>query len=248
MNFIKMNGCGNDFVVIDNRNNPVTFSTREIIELADYKRAIGFDQLLIIEKSNKADIAMRIFNNDGSEVDACGNGTRCVAKLVMDQLNIQQINIATKNRIVNCVKDGELICVNMGKAKVIEDNMSFNQFSGQLIDIGNPHVVIELEELTQDIVLNYGPKIECDSRFLNKTNVNFVHILNSQLVELRTWERGAGATLGCGSGACASFYALHKKLAPIVTVRQLGGELRLTLRTDEVYMTGDAKICYYGKI
>lgn len=243
-----MNGCGNDFMVIDNRINPRDFSKQQIIELADYKRSVGFDQLLLIENSDKADIAMRIFNNDGSEIEACGNGTRCVAKLVMDQLGAEHLSIATSLRILKCTREDDLISVNMGAAKIIEENLQFEHFSGELVDMGNPHVVIVVPEIKEQIVLNEGPKIEYDARFPKKANVNFARIVNPQLVELRTWERGAGATLSCGSGACASFYALHKKLAPIVTIKQLGGELKLKLVDNEICLIGDAKICYYGNL
>jgi len=211
-----MHGCGNDFVIIDNRVEKLNLLPNQIIELADYKESIGFDQLLLIEDSDVADVAIRIFNNDGSEVNACGNGSRCVAELILDK---PVVTIATKERILNAHRQNDLISINMGKAQIIQENMHFGELEGMFIDLGNPHVVINIakggwtkgNKLDNIDIAKFGAMIENDPCFPNKTNVNFVQVVNSSLVHLRTWERGAGATKACGSGACASFYALHKQ-------------------------------------
>lgn len=253
MKFTKMHGCGNDFIVIDNRNEAINLSTQQIIQLADYKKSIGFDQLLLIEDSKQADIAIRIFNNDGSEVNACGNGSRCVAKLILEQTKSANITIATKERILTAGLIDGLVSINMGRAKIIQENMIFDKLKGSLIEIGNPHVVINVtdgkwQKLNEIELSLHGAKIENDIRFPNKVNVNFVDILNRNLVELRTWERGAGATLACGSGACASFYLLHKTglIEGKAVIRQAGGDLNLSLVNEEILMAGEAKTSYRG--
>ena len=256
--FTKMHGCGNDFMVIDNRTNSINLSNSQIIELADYKKSVGFDQLLLIENSKQADISIRIFNRDGSEINACGNGSRCVAKLILKELESSNITIATKERVLTAgLKDG-LIFVNMGKAKIIQENMLFGDIKGSLVDIGNPHIIVNIDgggwtngqNLDSIDLAKYGSIIENDSRFPNKVNVNFVSIINRNLVKLRTWERGAGATLACGSGASTSFYLLYINglIDSSSVIKQAGGNLNISIVNEEILMAGEAQISYRGII
>ena len=248
INFIKMHGCGNDFLIIDNRDQEVVLNASQIIQLSDYKKSIGFDQLLLIENSKAADVAIRIFNSDGSEVAACGNGSRCVAKLILEESQKDNITIATKNRILEAKRQTNLVAINMGKAEIIQKDIKFLDLVGTFIEIGNPHVVVSTEDLENFNVLKHGPLIENDARFPNKVNVNFVQVVNKDLVYLRTWERGAGATLACGSGACASFYFLYNKGAinKEIVVKQMGGEVIISIEDDNILMAGDAQISYRG--
>lgn len=248
INFIKMHGCGNDFLIIDTRNQDLSLKKDQIVKLADYKQSIGFDQLLLIEKSNIADVGIKIFNNDGSEVSACGNGSRCVAKLILEGSNKESITIATDDRVLSAKYQGDLIAINMGKAELAPKDIQFSDFTGSFVEIGNPHVVVNAESLDDLDILKHGPLIENDSRFFNKVNVNFVEIINEHSIKLRTWERGAGATLACGSGACASFYCLYSKnlVGDKLVVRQLGGEVIISIENEDVLMAGAAEISYRG--
>lgn len=254
INFIKMHGCGNDFLVIDLRDgiSQDIFTSSRIIELADYKKSIGFDQLLLIEDSKAADIAVKIFNNDGTEVEACGNGSRCVASLFLKDKS--SLTIATKNRILTAKLHNDLVAINMGEAKIVKELYQFDQLHGHFVDVGNPHIIIDVTNFTLEeidhLFNTYGPLIENDSRFPNKVNVNFVRIIDRNNIYLRTWERGAGATLACGTGACASFALLNSKniINNIATVKQAGGDLVIAIENDQIMMAGETKISYQGTI
>lgn len=247
LSFTKMHGCGNDFMLIDMRKQFIEISAEKIKELADYKRSVGFDQLLLIESSDVADISMRIFNNDGIEVSACGNGSRCVAKLILNPLKTTA-TIATSNRILVAKILKDMIAINMGKAEIIEENIIFGEISGSLVDVGNPHIIIN--NTTNIDVLKYGPIIETDYRFPNKVNVNFARILDRKTVVLSTWERGAGATLSCGTGACATFFYFYQKnlIDKEAVIKQKGGNLSMSIEKDQIFMAGEAHISYKGTI
>ncbi|MEK6733615.1 MAG: diaminopimelate epimerase [Pseudomonadota bacterium] len=246
MKFVKMNAYGNDFMIIDMRDQDIHLDSNKIRDLADYKRSVGFDQLLTIEKSSKADIKTRIFNNDGKEAEACGNGSRCLAKLVFESYNNKNLKIETYNRILEAKLNDSMVELNMGKGKILKQDVEFDGCVGDLVDVGNPHIVIQNSKLQE-----LGPIIENDARFPNRVNVNFVDVENMNLIALRTWERGVGATLSCGTGACASFYLLYRKglVKKQVTVRQPGGEVSLFLDDEEnIIMSGEALINYKGII
>lgn len=249
-----MHGCGNDFLIIDLRNQvPLEiFTPEKIIELSDYKRSIGFDQLLLVKSSEKADIELQIYNNDGSEVEACGNGSRCVAHLYLKDKS--SISIVTKNRILVAKQQDDLVAINMGKASIHDTIYYFDNLTGYFVDIGNPHIIIDIsnfiKEEANDIYYKYGHLIEEDSRFPNKVNVNFVRVIDKNTVSLRTWERGVGETLACGTGACASFALLKAKniINNKARIKQAGGDLVISIENDNIIMAGEAKISYQGKI
>lgn len=253
-----MHGCGNDFLVIDARRYNLQLTANKIRELSSYKKSVGFDQLLIIKESDVADASIRIFNSDGSEVSACGNGTRCVASLLFSEFNRNTIQIATNNRVLEASYIGKHVAINMGKAEILEENLQFDDLSGDLVEVGNPHIVVnvsdlnwsELDNINNDNVIKYGALIENDSRFPNKVNVNFVQVVNRGLVYLRTWERGVGVTLSCGTGSCASFALLYKYglIDATATVKQLGGEVSILMHDEELVMAGEARISYRGII
>ncbi len=248
INFIKMHGCGNDFLIIDTRNQDVFLKKNQIVKLANYKQSIGFDQLLLIENSEIADVAIKIFNNDGGEVSACGNGSRCVARLILEESNQESITIATSDRVLSAKYDGDLISINMGKAELAPKDVQFSNLSGTFVEIGNPHVVVSAESLDDLDISKYGPLIENDPRFPDKVNVDFVEIIDKDSIKLRTWERGVGATLACGSGACASFYCLYSKdlVNAKLVVKQSGGEVIVTIENEDVLLIGTAEISYRG--
>ncbi len=247
LNFVKMNAHGNDFIVIDGRYGNIELSKEEIIALSDYKRSVGFDQLLLIENSLEAHIKMRIFNRDGLEVSACGNGTRCVAKLYLEENKTNKVTIATLERIITATSLGNQIKVNMGKAKITQKNIEFDAVKGDLVEIGNPHIVV------LDYKGDYkklGPIIESDKRFPNRVNVDFAKVIKDDEVELKVWERGCGATEACGTAACATFFLLYNKglIKKEVTIKQPGGNLNISLVNDDIFMAGEANINYRGFI
>lgn len=250
--FIKMNGCNNDFLVIDLRQGIQKnyFTASRIKQLSNYKNSIGFDQLLLIDSSSKADISLYIYNNDGIEVEACGNGTRCVSSLFLHN----SLSIETSNRILTSEIIDGLVTVNMGKPLLNLKEVKFDFLVGFFVDVGNPHIVIDLTSYSdleiEEIFNKYGPLIENDYRFPHKINVNFVKVIDSNTVNLNTWERGAGATLACGTGACASFALLNAKkiVNNTALIRQKGGNLRISTENGDILMAGDAKISYRGTI
>lgn len=250
IDFIKMHACGNDFLIIDNRSLALNLTNKQIIKLSDYKKSIGFDQLLLIENSNAADVFMKIYNKDASLASACGNGARCIAKLMLTELKKPQITIATDNRVIEAKWHNDLISINMGKADLVEDDLEFSNLTGSMINIGNLHIVILVKDLDQIDINKYGPMIENDPRFAKKPNVNFIQVIDHSNAILRTWETGAGATLACGTGACASFYALYRKglLNHQAVIKQLGGEVSISLENLDIIMTGEAQISYKGTI
>lgn len=238
INFIKMHGCGNDFLIIDNRNIMLKFTPEQVKNLADYKKSVGFDQLLLIENSSSADAAIRIYNSDGSEASACGNGSRCIAKLILEETGNSSITISTANRILTAKRQDHLIAINMGQAKLIDN----------YVEIGNSHVVISTDNLDVLNISEAGPLATKNQTFSNKLNVNFVQVINRELIHLRTFEHGVGATLACGSGACASFFYLYKNgiVNDNITIRQPGGIVKVSIQDDNIILAGDAETSYHG--
>lgn len=246
--FVKMHGCGNDFMIIDLRNQAIDIPIHKVRELADYKRSVGFDQLILIYNSDIADVGIRIFNSDGSEALACGNGSRCVARIVLEELDKKNISISTIDRTLTASLFNDLISINMGNAEVIEEDISFGDVFGSLVNISNPHIVINDD--SQLDILKYGPLIENDYRFPSKVNVNFSHIINRGSIDLCTWERGVGKTLSCGTGACATFFFFYKKglVDNKAIIKQPGGTLIISMDKDEIIMSGEACVSYKGTI
>lgn len=240
INFTKMNGCGNDFLVIDNRSQSFTPSKDLIVKLADYKKSIGFDQLMLIGNSAKADVSVQIYNSDGSEAKACGNGSRAVARLVLEELGKDKVHLEVGDRILESQHFEDLISVNMGRAEIINNEVEYEGLKFGIVNIGNLHLVLQ----NQDEFGKLGPLL---SKFY-KANVNFVKVIDKGNVVLKTWEKGAGATLCCGSGACASFYFLYKNhfINKIAKIKQPGGEVIVSLEGDDLILTGDAEISYKG--
>jgi len=244
--FTKMSGAGNDFVIFDARETLISLTPDQIRKISDRKN-IGCDQLIVIRKSDIADCLMEIYNSDGSMSGACGNATRCVAALIEKD----EVKIKTAAGILNCKKVGDLISVNMGKPKFTGDVALFG-FDFTCIDVGNPHAVTFLEEkISDEKFFEIGPKVESDIFFPNKTNVEFAQIISDDLIEVRVFERGAGETLACGSGACAvAVTAISKNLinSKKVTIRFKGGDLQIEFSSEEVIMTGGFTKIFEGVI
>ncbi|MGZ7109158.1 MAG: diaminopimelate epimerase, partial [Methanobacterium sp.] len=208
-----MHGLGNDFVIIDNRESNANFSKKFIKLVSDRHIGIGCDQLIILEQSQKADVKMLIYNSDGSKASACGNATRCVAAMISQEKSIEMVKIEVSKRILECHLKKNMISVNMGKVTEYKKlNIHHHIFYHQLyVDIANPHLVLRVEDFSNLDLESIGQYFENHEDFPNKVNVNFAKINSKHEIILKTWERGVGFTYSCGSGACATVYALYKE-------------------------------------
>ena len=268
LNFTKMHGLGNDFIVIDATQNPFNLNTAQIQKLGNRHLGIGFDQLLIIEKSpdpTKYDFAYRIFNNDGSEVGNCGNGARCFAKYVYEKklTNKKQLQIATqKSTMLLSILDNGLIQVNMGQPQFDPKTLPLQSEATQTlyelegiqfgaVSLGNPHAVITVPHLE----LNIEPIaqiLQTHPAFSESVNVGFMEIVDASHINLRVYERGAGETQACGTGACAAVAVgiQQNLLTSPVRVKLAGGNLDIIWETpnEPLFMIGEASFVFEGSI
>lgn len=275
--FIKMHGLGNDFVVIDNRNGRLRNISRLAEKICSRRFGIGADQVLLLGNSKKAHFKMGIINADGSEVEMCGNGIRCFAKYIWDN-KIKSTNkkiktpagtlaIETPAGNIHPSMAGSMIRVDMGepvlegkeipvrkKGEIINSALKIKDrnFRMTCVSMGNPHAVIVTKKLDTFPLETYGPVIENHRLFPNRTNVEFIEIMNKSNVKMRVWERGAGETMACGTGASAVGVASHLlgHTNRKITVHLLGGKLLIEwLKKDNhVYMTGPAETVFEGTI
>ena len=272
LKFTKMHGLGNDFMVIDGINQSVTLSPQQIARWADRHFGIGFDQLLLVEKAEKAQALFkyRIFNADGSEVAQCGNGARCFAHFVRAKGLTEQtiIPVETHNGLLELIIiDDTRVQVNMGIPQFepadipleaehrhptyrLHINSRTVEFSA--LSIGNPHAVIVVNDVATAAVETLGPAIESHPMFPQRVNVGFLQIIDRQQFKLRVYERGSGETQACGSGACAAMIAGRKLdlLDSSATAYLTGGQLELSWQGEgkPVMMTGETADVYDGEI
>ncbi len=270
--FTKMHGLGNDFVVIDAINQPIDLSQQEIRFIANRRFGVGCDQLLLVEKptSELAEFRYRIFNADGGEVEQCGNGARCFARFVVDKglTYNNEIPVETASgHIVLKLEDNGEVTVNMGVPRFEPSSLPFDAQQQALsytlettqgeveiaaVSMGNPHAVLQVDDIDQAAVEILGPEIESHSRFPQRVNVGFMQIVSADKIRLRVYERGAAETLACGTGACAAVAAgiQQGKLSESVKVGLPGGELviRWPHPDEPLYMTGPATSVFEGKI
>ena len=272
IDFTKMHGLGNDFVVIDAINQSVFLTPEQIRQLADRHTGIGFDQLLLVEAATLADtdFRYRIFNADGGEVGQCGNGARCFMQFVRQQglskKTTLQVETAGGLLQLSEAADGQ-ISVDMGVPRLEPSEIPFTaparaityplevndlQLEIAAVSMGNPHAVLQLDTLDDAPVAELGPLIENHPRFPQRVNVGFMEIVDADTIRLRVYERGAGETLACGSGACAAVVAgrLRQRLSARVKVLLNGGELVVSWPGEghPVIMTGPATTVYQGRI
>ena len=264
--FVKMHGLGNDFVIFDARSAALSIPSETIIKMGDRRTGIGFDQLVIIDppRSPGTDAYLRIYNNDGTEVGACGNATRCIGKLLIDETKAQKVTLETRAAKLEAVMAGDDVAVDMGNVnlewqqiplKREEDTLSVPVEEGLLdravaVNVGNPHAVFFLQKNVDDFPLEkMGPRVEEDPIFPEKTNVEIANVISRTRIRMRVWERGAGITRACGTGACATAVAaIAKKLvASPVTVSLTGGDLEIAWeRGGGIVMTGGATHVFTG--
>lgn len=258
IDFYKMSGAGNDFVIIDNRYHTREINLELIIKICNRKN-IGCDQLIIIsnpeELSSDINCLMQIFNADGSQSSTCGNATRCVAGLIFEENpKLDKILIKTSANILECFKINEkLIKVNLSQPKIINSKINLEGFDFIHIDVGNPHAISFVDNIPDDkTFFEVAPKIENNLQFFpQKTNVEFAKIINDNLIEVRVFERGVGETLACGSGACAVAVAsIYQSLInnKQVNIRFKGGDLIIEFDGKNVFMTGDYQRIFSGVI
>ncbi len=273
MPFSKMNGLGNDFVVLDARAGGGAPSAAAIAAMSDRRQGIGFDQLILLEPPRGSeDVYMRIFNSDGSEVEACGNASRCIGKMLIDEKGIEQATIATVAGAIGArASAGGLYTVDMGKPRLgWEDIPLSTEMDTRSLDLsigpagdpvlskpgavnmGNPHCVFFVDRVPTNDIEAFGPLIEHHELFPARTNVEFAEVQGPHKIRLRVWERGTGVTRACGSGACATAVAAHRRglTARNVTIELDGGELQVEWQegTDHVLMTGPAATNFTGTL
>ena len=275
IHFTKMHGLGNDFVVINNLDNEYAFSPEQIDLLGDRHFGIGFDQLLLVESAAEPDIdfSYRIFNVDGREVEHCGNGARCFARYVVDKglTDKKSIVVKTVNRILTLqITDNGEVTVDMeapaldaasvplttedtGAAHTRQITVSGTPMDVEFyaLSMGNPHAVISVEDLDKTAVKEIGEALGSHPDFPEGCNVGFMQLIDRNTIELRVYERGAGETLACGTGACAAVVAgcLQGQLDDTVRVKLRGGDLSISWSGIDapVLMTGPATTVFEGK-
>lgn len=269
-NFSKMHGLGNDFIVIDGISQPIDLKKLPIKKLANRHVGIGFDQLLLILPSKKADFACSIFNSDGSQAEQCGNGMRCIARFIHENKlsDKKSISIETKAGIVDIlIRDYDHIDVNMGLPRFEPFEVPFNAdrirllyeipleddqpgFALSVLSMGNPHAILQVASVKTFPVAQFGPVFSTHRLFPQGTNVGFMEIVNPAHIRLRTFERGAGETLACGSNACAAVVAgiRNNLLENNVKVELSLGDLWVKWEHEKapVILTGPAMLVFSG--
>ena len=222
----KMDGLGNDFVIIDNRQKNTELSKEQIIKICN-RNFIGCDQLILIEKNNTSDASLKFFNSDGGESGACGNGTRCVADLISKEKNNKTIILTTiSGNLKSEILENNIVTTEIGNAKIrwdeiplldevntknlnikINDLNNNEHFGGTAINVGNPHIIFFVNEFENFDIKKIGPQIENHKMFPEKCNVTIAKVINKNLIKVKVWERGAGLTKACGTAACATAFA-----------------------------------------
>lgn len=254
--FTKMQGLGNDYIYIDSINKNYEEIVEHIPKLCNRNFGIGSDGVIFILESKVADFRMRMFNSDGTEGEMCGNGIRCVGKFLYDkgktkktELNIETLS-GIKKLTLNIGKDNKVKKVKVDMGEPILEPSKVPNF--KCVSMGNPHAITIVESIDDINIEKYGPIIENDESFPEKTNVEFVEILDDKNIKMRVWERGTGETLACGTGACASTVICNLEgfIQDEVKVHLLGGILHISWNksNNHVYMEGPAKTVYEGKI
>ena len=256
----KMDGLGNDFIIFDKRKKYVSLTKEQIIKISD-RNSIGCDQVILIEKDENNNAFLKFYNSDGGEISACGNGSRCVAYLLMKENNNKKISLGTKVGILQAeLNDKNLVCINMGQPNFEWDKIplvkkmdnknleiKINGIDGTEItggfslSVGNPHIIFFVEDFNRFNLKEIGPKIEHHNYFPEKCNVTLASIKNKNHVKIKVWERGVGLTKACGTAACATAVsgAVLKLNERCVDIEFTEGLLNIDWKKDNnIYMTG----------
>ena len=255
-----MHGLGNDFVIFDQRSDDYSFTKDEIVKIADRNTGIGCDQIILIKALTDYDGELiEFYNSSGEEVMACGNGSRCVANLLMKEKNVNEITIKTKERSLNCHRvSDDVISIDMGKPKFDWEEIPLKKDPSEkqivftvggvsldspfFVNVGNPHIVFFVNNIDKFDILKFGPEIENHDLFPEKINVSIANVVSKNEINLNVWERGAGQTKACGTAACATVVAgyLNQLTEKICKVHFKEGTLEIIfdMGGGNVYMTG----------
>ncbi len=257
--FLKMHGLGNDFVIIDARaaESPVTAEMAQAIGHRYF--GVGFDQLAVLTTSDAADVDVAFWNSDGSTAGACGNASRCIGRLLINETGKEKVTLRTERGVLPVVEvDGDLLSVNMGQPQLdwrevpLSHDVDLNALpidgAPGAAGMGNPHCVFVVDDLGTVDLPTLGPIFEHHTLFPERTNVEFIQVLDRDTIRMRVWERGGMITLACGSGACAAAVVAHRKglTERKVTIHLDGGSLMVDWRDDGVWMTGTTQLVFSG--
>ncbi|GAA4654455.1 diaminopimelate epimerase [Anaerocolumna aminovalerica] len=275
MKFTKMQGCGNDYVYVNCFKESVEDGSKAAIKVSNRHFGIGSDGLILIKPSDKADFMMDMYNADGSRSQMCGNGIRCVAKYVYDYGLTDRKNISIETgagikyldlkveegRVTEVTVDmgtpiivPELIPVVSDRERIVAMPITVGGISYEMtcVSMGNPHAIVFVDNTKSIDIEKIGPLFEHHAMFPERTNTEFIHVIDRHTIDMRVWERGSGETLACGTGACASVYAciLNGLTEDEVRVRLLGGELKVKYDREKntIFMTGPAVTVFEGEI
>jgi len=273
LKFRKMNGLGNDFVVVDARAHALSLLPEAVRAIADRKEGIGCDQLIALEPSDKADVFMRIWNADGGEVAACGNAARCVAGLIAAEQGRPQVTIETEDQVLGAAVAGDnSVTIDMGEPRLAWDEIPLAEpfhdtrrielqagpidapvlHSPAVVNVGNPHALFFVDDVEAVDLGRIGPMLEHHPLFPERANISVVQVLSPEHLRIHTWERGAGLTRACGTAACASAVAaIRRELAGRkVKVTLPGGDLVIEWRESDghVLMTGPYALDFEGTL
>jgi diaminopimelate epimerase len=265
LGFHKMHSLGNDFVILDRRSGKLSLDTAQIRRIADRRRGIGCDQLLSLEPSQRADLFMRVYNPDGSEAQACGNGTRCVARLMMEEVLTSRVRIETRADVLAVTAGIRGYTVDMGRPRFgwdeiplarAMDTSALDLTLGPLsapvaVNMGNPHAVFFVDDVEAVALEQLGPELEHHPLFPERANIGVAEVRDRRTIRLRVWERGAGLTMACGSGACAALVAAARRDLTDRSADLLldGGSLKIAWnQRDRILMTGPASHSYSGRL
>jgi diaminopimelate epimerase len=272
MPFRKMNGLGNDFVILDARARPIKMTTEIARRIADRSQGVGCDQVIVLEPSEKADTFMRIYNSDGSEVGACGNAARCVALLLAQETGRAEVTIETQEAVLRAeAASADRVTIDNGEPRLAWDEIPLSEpfhdttsielrigpidapvlHSPSVVNVGNPHAIFWVDDIQGHDLARLGPLLENHPLFPQRANISLAQITSRSGLKLRTWERGAGLTKACGTAACAAAVsAVRKRFTDRkVTVELPGGPLAIEWTNDNhVLMTGPAELEFEGRL
>ncbi|MFN3623194.1 MAG: diaminopimelate epimerase [Hyphomicrobium sp.] len=270
--FRKMNGLGNDFVVLDARTRSLALGAEDARRIGDRRTGVGCDQVIVIEPSQKADVFMRIFNADGSEVSACGNATRCVALIAAEEAGRPEVSVETSAGLLKAkVDSADSITIDMGKprflwneiplAEPFEDTTGIELQIGPIdapvlhtpsvVNVGNPHAIFWVDDVNAYDLDRFGPLLENHPIFPERANISLAQVTSRNGLNLKTWERGAGLTRACGTAACAAAVAAARKglTDRKVAVKLPGGTLFIEwAENDHILMRGPAELEFEGTL
>ena len=258
--FMKMHGLGNDFVIVDSRNHGPKISAKIAQGLGDRHRGVGFDQLAVIYDSPDADVALTFFNADGSTAGACGNATRCIAQYEMDRLQVTSLSLITERGVLTALRCSDMVSVNMGHPLLNWDEIPLAHAMDTLhlplegaptaTGMGNPHCTFFVENADAVDLVGRGSALETNPLFPERTNVQFAHVIGTNHLRMRVWERGVGVTLASGSSSCATAVAAARLglTGRKVEIQLDGGAIYIDWQHDGVWMTGATMHVFDGTL